>query len=74
MWNYSEKVMDHFLNPRNAGEIPDADAVGQVGNVVCGDALKVMLKINPQTNTQIRIKSVSAKGNFMQVQVAPGKK
>lgn len=51
MWNYSEKVMDHFLNPRNAGEIPDADAVGQVGNVVCGDALKVMLKINPQTNT-----------------------
>ena len=51
MWNYSEKVMDHFLNPRNAGEIPDADAVGQVGNVVCGDALKIMLKIDPETET-----------------------
>ncbi|MHC4506323.1 MAG: iron-sulfur cluster assembly scaffold protein, partial [Planctomycetota bacterium] len=35
MWNYSQKMMDHFLNPRNTGEIPDPDAVGQVGNIVC---------------------------------------
>jgi NifU-like protein len=43
--------MDHFLNPRNAGEMPDADAVGQVGNVVCGDALKLTLRIDPETET-----------------------
>ena len=38
---YSEKVMDHFSNPRNVGEIPDADAVGDVGNAVCGDIMKM---------------------------------
>ena len=46
MWNYSQKMMDHFLNPRNTGEIPDADAVGQVGNIVCGDSMKLTLKID----------------------------
>jgi nitrogen fixation NifU-like protein len=42
---YSEKVMDHFFNPRNCGEIPEADGVGTVGNPVCGDVLKLFLKI-----------------------------
>lgn len=42
---YSEKVMDHFTNPRNVGEIPDADGVGEVGNVKCGDIMKFFLKI-----------------------------
>lgn len=42
---YSEKVMDHFKNPRNVGEMPDANAVGQVGNLKCGDIMKIMLKI-----------------------------
>ncbi len=42
---YSEKVMDHFMNPRNVGEIEDASGVGTVGNVKCGDIMKVYLKI-----------------------------
>ena len=42
---YSDKVMDHFMNPRNVGEIADADATGMVGNAKCGDIMKVYLKI-----------------------------
>ncbi len=42
---YSEKVMDHFRNPRNVGEIEDADGVGQVGNAKCGDIMRMTLKI-----------------------------
>lgn len=42
---YSEKVMDHFKNPRNVGVIEDADGVGEVGNVKCGDIMKIYLKI-----------------------------
>ena len=42
---YSEKVMDHFLNPRNVGEIEDASGVGEVGNAKCGDIMKMYLKI-----------------------------
>ena len=43
---YSEKVMDHFRNPRNVGVIEDADAVGEVGNAKCGDIMKMYLKIH----------------------------
>lgn len=46
---YSEKVMDHFTNPRNVGEIADANAVGQVGNPQCGDIMKIYMKINDET-------------------------
>ena len=46
---YSDKVMDHFNNPRNMGEIPDADGVGLVGNPVCGDVMKIMIKVNKET-------------------------
>jgi len=42
---YNEKVMDHFSNPRNVGEIPDADGVGTVGNAVCGDIMKIFIKV-----------------------------
>ncbi|MBR6300971.1 MAG: Fe-S cluster assembly scaffold protein NifU [Clostridia bacterium] len=43
---YSEKVMDHFSNPRNVGEIPDADGVGTVGNAKCGDIMRMYLKVD----------------------------
>ncbi len=46
---YSEKVMDHFSNPRNVGEIEDANAVGQVGNPKCADIMKIYMKINNDT-------------------------
>jgi NifU-like protein len=46
MWDYNEKVMDHFLHPRNVGEIENPDAIGEVGNITCGDALKLTLKID----------------------------
>jgi nitrogen fixation protein NifU and related proteins len=47
---YSDKVMDHFMNPRNVGEIADADGVGQVGNPVCGDMMVFNIKVDPATN------------------------
>ena len=56
MWKYTEKVMDHFMNPRNVGEIKDADAVAEVGNVSCGDALKIFLKVDDATQTITDVK------------------
>ena len=46
MWEYTDKVKDHFLNPRNVGEIEDADGVGEVGSLACGDALKLTFKLD----------------------------
>jgi len=54
---YSEKVMDHFLNPRNVGEIADASGVGTVGNPVCGDVMKMYLKIEGQIITDVKFKT-----------------
>ncbi len=46
MWDYTDKVKEHFLNPRNVGEIEDADSVGEVGSLACGDALKLFIKLD----------------------------
>ncbi len=54
---YSDKVMDHFKNPRNVGEIEDADAVGEVGNLKCGDIMKIYLKIDNDIITDIKFKT-----------------
>ena len=51
---YSAKVMDHFANPRNVGELPDANAVGEVGNPKCGDIMRMYLKIENNTIADIR--------------------
>jgi NifU-like protein len=47
MWDYTEKVKDHFLNPRHSGEIPQPDLDATVGNIQCGDALRLMVKLDP---------------------------
>lgn len=54
---YSEKVVDHFTNPRNVGEIENADGVGQVGNPVCGDIMKIYLKIKNNIITDVKFKT-----------------
>ena len=54
---YSEKVMDHFRNPRNVGEIPDADGIGEVGNAKCGDIMKMYLKIDNDVITDVKFET-----------------
>lgn len=51
---YSEKVMDHFMNPRNVGKIEDADGVGEVGNAKCGDIMKVYIKVEDGILTDVK--------------------
>lgn len=55
---YSERVMDHFEHPRNAGEIEDADGVGQVGNAKCGDIMRMYIKVDENENiTDVKFKT-----------------
>lgn len=54
---YTEKVMDHFTNPRNVGEIENADGVGQVGNPSCGDIMKISLKVEDNVIKDIKFKT-----------------
>jgi nitrogen fixation NifU-like protein len=54
---YTQKVMDHFKNPRNMGEIPDADGVGTVGNPVCGDLMTIYIKVKDNRLEDIKFKT-----------------
>jgi nitrogen fixation NifU-like protein len=54
---YSEKVMEHFMNPRNVGEIKDADGEGTVGNPVCGDMMTFYIKVNGDTLDDVKFKT-----------------
>ena len=54
---YSEKVMEHFANPRNVGEIPDADGIGKVGNPQCGDVMWLYIKVKDNIITDIKFKT-----------------
>ena len=55
---YSEKVMDHFNNPRNVGVIEDADGVGEVGNPVCGDIMKITIKVDDDRISDIKFQTL----------------
>ncbi|MDD3574736.1 Fe-S cluster assembly scaffold protein NifU [Methanospirillum sp.] len=54
---YSEKVMDHFMNPRNQGEIPDADGIGEVGNPSCGDIMRIFIKVSNDVITDVKFQT-----------------
>jgi len=54
---YSEKVMDHFMHPRNVGEIPDADGHGKIGNPVCGDIVEMFIKVKDNIITDVKFKT-----------------
>ena len=54
---YSEKVMDHFENPRNVGKMPDADGIGEVGNAKCGDIMKMDIKVENDVITDVKFKT-----------------
>ncbi|MBQ3068437.1 MAG: Fe-S cluster assembly scaffold protein NifU [Clostridia bacterium] len=54
---YSEKVMDHFINPRNVGEIENADGIGEIGNAKCGDIMKMYIKVENDVIVDVKFKT-----------------
>ncbi len=74
---YTEKVMDHFRNPRNMGEIPDADGVGTVGNPVCGDLMTIYIKVKHDRIEDVKFKTfgcgAAVATSSMVTEIAKGK-
>jgi len=74
---YTEKVMDHFKNPRNMGEIPDADGVGTVGNPVCGDMMTIYIRVKGNRIEDIKFKTfgcgAAVATSSMVTEIAKGK-
>ena len=74
---YTEKVMDHFRNPRNMGEIPDADGIGTVGNPVCGDMMTIYIKVKDNHIEDIKFKTfgcgAAVATSSMVTEIAKGK-
>ena len=69
---YSDKVLDHFSNPRNVGEIPDADGVGTVGNAKCGDIMRMYLKVDDNgIITDVKFKAIAT--SSMATEMVKGK-
>jgi D-lactate dehydrogenase len=65
MWEYTDKLKEHFFNPRNVGEIKDPDGVGEVGSLACGDALQLMFKLDEQgqpTQLELLLRQASRDG------------
>jgi len=75
---YSQKVMEHFKNPRNMGEIPDADGVGTVGNPICGDMMKIFIKVKDNRLEDVKFKTFGCGAaiatSSMITELAKGKK
>jgi len=74
---YTEKVMDHFRNPRNMGDIPDADGIGTVGNPVCGDLMTIYIKVKNDRIEDIKFKTFGCGAaiatSSMTTEIAKGK-
>ncbi len=68
---YTETVMDHFMNPRNVGEIPDADGVGEVGNAKCGDIMKMYLKIKDDKIEDVKFETFGCGSAIAPSSLAP---
>ena len=68
---YSEKVMDHFMNPRNVGHIENADGVGEIGNAKCGDIMKIYLKIENDTIVDAKFETFGCGSAIASSSMAP---